>query len=261
MFFTTSDHVRLSYTDEGSGQPIVILTGFGGAKEIWHAQVPVLVAAGYRVINVDARNQGTSQHTSKGCRISRHGMDLAEIIDQLALRNVILLGNSMGAATIFAYLSLFGDENVAAVIDVDQSPKMINEPGWSYGFKDVTWAEFPDYFRMPLGSATFKHIDNDTYALVQQVAATHPFDAAINEPFLFDHAFADWRDVIRQLTVPLLVIAGAKSPYFNPEFAPVVAAMAPKGAAVIIPDAGHIVMAEQSGAFNETLMPFLATLV
>lgn len=29
MRFITSDHVQLDYTDEGQGQPIVILTGFG----------------------------------------------------------------------------------------------------------------------------------------------------------------------------------------------------------------------------------------
>ncbi|GEK28463.1 alpha/beta fold hydrolase [Furfurilactobacillus siliginis] len=259
MWLTINDGVRLSYTDEGEGQPLIIMTGFGGAKEIWAAQIPALVSAGYRVINVDARNQGSSQHTVKGLRISRHGMDLAEVIDQLSLTNVVLLGNSMGAATIFAYLSLFGDANVAAVIDIDQSPRMINDADWQFGFKDVTWNDFPDYFRMPLGSSTYKHIDDDTFALVSAVGKSHPFDAKLNEPFLFDHAAADWRDVIRQLTVPLLIIAGQKSPYFNPDFAAVTAAMAQKGQSVVIPDAGHIVMAEQSDATTKALLAFLKT--
>lgn len=260
MIITTSDHVRLDYTDEGEGQPVVILTGLGGAKEIWHAQVSALISAGYRVINVDARNQGASQHTAKGLRISRHGMDLAEMIDKLHLVKPILLGNSMGAATIFAYLSLFGDANVTAVIDLDQSPKMVNDAEWKFGFKDVTWAEFPDFFRMPLGPSTFKHIDDDTYQLVTAVAATSPYDAALNEPFLFDHAFADWRDVIRQINVPFLVMAGGKSPYFNPEFASVTAKMAAHGQSVVIPNAGHILMAEQSAATNAALLSFLKNL-
>ena len=66
MHFITSDHVQLDYTDEGQGQPIVILTGFGGAKDIWRAQIPVLIQAGYRVINLDGRGQGLSEHTAKG---------------------------------------------------------------------------------------------------------------------------------------------------------------------------------------------------
>lgn len=58
MRFITSDQVSLDYTDKGSGQPIVILTGFGGSKEIWHRQVSVLLDAGYRVINLDGRCRG-----------------------------------------------------------------------------------------------------------------------------------------------------------------------------------------------------------
>lgn len=257
MFLTMNDGVKLAYSDQGTGQPIVILTGFGGAKEIWQAQIPALLAAGYRVINVDARNQGQSQHTVKGRRISRHGMDLAEVIQQLMLKHVILLGNSMGAATIFAYLSLFGDANVGAVIDIDQSPKMINTPDWPYGFKQATWTDYPDYFRMPLGPSTFKHIDDKTFALVQAAAQKAPFDAKLNEPFLFDHAAADWRDVVAQLSKPLLILAGAQSPYFNPDFAAITAAMAVKGEAKVIQQAGHIVMAEQSQATTEAILSFL----
>ncbi len=260
MQFLTSDQVRLDYTDEGQGQPIVILTGFGGAKDIWHAQIPVLVNAGYRVINVDGRCQGLAEHTVKGLRMSRRAVDAHELMTALQLEQPILLGNSMGASTWFAYLSLYGDANVRAVIDVDQTPKMINTPRWPYGFKSVEWADFPDYFKMPLGRSTYKKIDDDTYARVKAIAAQAPFDAALTLPLLINHAFQDWRDVVTQLTVPFLIIAGEKSPYFNPAFAAVTAKMAHRGQSVIIPAAGHIVMAEQSAAFNERLLQFLATL-
>ncbi|AVK61598.1 alpha/beta hydrolase [Lactobacillus sp. CBA3605] len=260
MKFMTSDHVSLDYTDTGHGRAVVILTGFGGSKAIWAAQIPVLVAAGYRVINLDGRCQGLSQHTAKGLRMSRRALDAAELIAALQLDRPILLGNSMGAATWFAYLSLFGDANVGAVIDVDQSPKMINTPQWAYGFKKLTWADFPASFQQPLGRSTFKHIDDDTYAQVKAVAAQAPFDAALMGPLLINHAVQDWRDVVRQLTKPFLIIAGRESPYFNSEFAAVVAQTAPQGHSVVIPEAGHIVMAEQSAAFNATLLPFLATI-
>jgi len=104
MQFKTNDGVTLSYDDEGTGVPIVILTGIGGSRVIWAAQIPRLIAAGYRVINLDARNQGASAHTIYGRRISRHAMDVAELMDDLELDQVILLGNSLGAATFFAFL-------------------------------------------------------------------------------------------------------------------------------------------------------------
>lgn len=260
MHFITSDHVQLDYTDQGSGQPIVILTGFGGSKDIWHAQIPVLVQAGYRVINLDGRCQGLSEHTVKGLRMSRRAVDAHELIEKLQLKQPILLGNSMGAATWFAYVSLYGDTGIKALIDVDQSPRMINTPDWPYGFKSVQWVDFPDYFRMPLGHSTFKHIDDDTYARVTAVEEQAPFDGKLMFPLLVNHAVQDWRDIIRQLTVPFLIIAGEKSPFFDSDFAAVTAKMAPLGQSVVVPDAGHIVMAEQSAAFNEALLAFLKTL-
>jgi len=258
MRFMTSDHVSLDYTDEGHGQPIVILTGFGGSKAIWHAQIPILIEAGYRIINLDGRCQGLSEHTVKGLRMSRRAIDAHELIESLHLTKPILLGNSMGAATWFAYVSLYGDSEIRALIDVDQSPKMINTRDWPYGFKQIQWSDFPDYFRMPLGRSTYRHIDDETYALVKRVEAQAPFDRQLMFPLLVNHAVQDWRDVVAQLTVPFLIIAGAQSPFFNPEFAAVTAKLAEHGHSVIVPDAGHIVMAEQSAAFNEALMQFLA---
>lgn len=259
MQFKTNDGVTISYDDEGTGTPIVILTGIGGSRVIWAAQVACLVAAGYRVINLDARNQGASAHTIYGRRITRHAMDVAELMDQLGLDQVILLGNSLGAATFFAYLSLFGEQRVRAVIDVDQSPKMVAEEGWSYGFKDLTWATFPDLLTAPLGKSTAGPIDDAVYAQVKAATAAHPYDAALNAPLLIDHAAQDWRDVLLHLHAPLLIVAGQESPYFNSDFAAVSAGMAHNGTAKVVPHAGHVVMVEQPAAFNQILLDFLQT--
>lgn len=261
MKFMTSDHVRLDYSDTATpGQPVVLLTGIGGAKEIWADQITWLSTHGYRVLALDARNQGASQHTVKGRRMTRHALDLYEFITELGLDRPLLMGNSMGAATLWAYVSLFGDADLAGLVDVDQSPKMINDDTWSFGFTDLTWDTFPTLLKFPLGSATFTHIADATYADVKKAEAGHPYDAELNLPFLLDHAFQDWRDIVALLHVPFLIIAGEKSPYFNPQFAAVTANLAANGHSVVIPNSGHIVMAEQPAAFNRALGEFLQTL-
>lgn len=257
MEFITQDGVRLAYTDQGHGQPVVILTGIGGFKEIWQRQVTALLTAGYRVINLDCRNQGQSAHTTKGLRISRHAQDLAELIQQLELKQVILMGNSMGAATIFAYVSLYGTANVARVIDVDQSPQMINTATWPYGFKALSWDNFYTYLQKPFGKSTFKRIDSQVYQQIQPLQKTFPYDAKLNFPFLVDHALQNWRDVLPQLSCPILFIVGANSPYFNPAFAPVAADLTRQGQVQVIEQSGHIVMAEQPEKFNQALLAFL----
>lgn len=260
MNFKTNDGVNIVYDDQGSGTPIVILTGIGGSRKIWSAQVPVLLAKGYRVVNIDARNQGASDQTVQGRRISRHAMDVAELLAALDLKQVILLGNSLGAATMFAYLSLCGEARVKAVIDVDQSPKMVADAGWPYGFKQLTWENFPDLLGEPMGKSTAGRIDDGVYAQVHAEKQLHPYDAALNYPLMVDHATQDWRDVLMHLRAPLLIVAGEQSPFFNPQFAATAAQLAHHGTAKIIPNAGHIVMAEQPAQFNQVLLEFLGTL-
>ncbi|MGV0168287.1 alpha/beta fold hydrolase [Furfurilactobacillus sp. WILCCON 0119] len=259
MKFKTSDQIELDYDDVGTGQPVLIMTGYAGYREIWRAQVETLVSHGYRVINLDRRNHGRSETTTKGLRMSRQGKDVAELLDYLDLDHVDVMGNSMGAATIWAYCSLYGDRRLHKVISVDQSPKMISDETWSDGLLDLTWANFPtEASAMIRVHTTFKRIDDETYRAVKDVQAGKTFDYQLNQPLLYDHAFQDWRDVIRQLSVPVLFMAGAESPFWNPEHAQKSAALCPKGQFWIAPEAGHIIMAEQQAAFNDQMLTFLA---
>ena len=259
MKFYTSDNVELDYDDEGEkdAQPVMILTGIGGYKEIWTLTVQKLVQNGFRVVNVDARNQGMSERTSKDERMSRHAMDLYEINQALNLKRPILLGNSMGAATMFAYVSLFTDKGIKAIVDVDQSPKMIADQSWPYGFKALDWSNFPEFLKQPFGRSTYNKINDDLYNKIQALKQEYPYDADLNYPLLVDHAFQDWRDVLNDLTVPLMIIAGRKSPFFDYHFAKVAAAMAKNGHYQIVDDAGHIIMAEQPAVFNKILLDFV----
>ncbi|KRN29630.1 halo peroxidase [Lactobacillus selangorensis] len=257
MKFVTSDQVALDYTDQGTGPVVLILTGFGGQKVIWNRQLPIFLKRGMRVLNLDLRNQGASQHTSHGLRMSRLGMDIAEFMAAQQVTHFGIMGNSMGAAAANAYLSLFGQQRVDWLIDVDQPAKMVNDATWQYGFKGLTWANFPSRFDQPLGPSTYRHIDDDTFALVQAAEKAHPFDAKLDQPLLVDHAFQDWRDVLHQFTHPYLMIAGQESPYYPSVFAALTAAKMARAQAVVIPAAGHVVMAEQSRHFNQVLQQFL----
>lgn len=255
--FRTSDNITLHYDDFGTGQPIVMLTGIGGSRMIWQCQIQFLLKHGYRVINIDARNQGESEHTIKGRRIARHATDVYELLQQLQIKRCIMLGNSMGASTIFAFLSLFKKPEVLGVIDIDQSPKMISDDTWPWGFKTLSWQNFPELLTLPLGRATVTQIDNTILEQVKTVEKKYPYDVALNHLFLIDHAVQDWRDVLLNMQAPLLIVAGAESPYFKTDFAKASAALAPKGEAKIIKHAGHIVMAEQPDQFNAVLLDFL----
>lgn len=257
MKFVTSDNVRLDYTDEGTGQPIVLLSGLGSYKEIWNLTKRFLLQNGYRVICLDERNQGSSEHTIHGRRISRHGMDLNELMSHLQIKQFVGVGNSMGAATLFSYVSLVGTAKLAALIDIDQSPKMISDDTWKFGFKGLGWADYPQALKLPLDKANVNPVDDETYELVNKAREAHPYDRELNFPLRVDHTAQDWRDVVQSLDVPFLVMAGENSPYFDAKFAEVTASIAKKGESTVIGNCGHLVMVEQPNEFNQRFLKFL----
>ena len=70
--------------------------------------------------------------------MARHGKDLNDALWQLDLGPVVLVGGSMGASAIWAYVDLFGTDGVRGIVSIDQTPKMINDDDWPYGFYGLT---------------------------------------------------------------------------------------------------------------------------
>jgi pimeloyl-ACP methyl ester carboxylesterase len=110
--FVTSDGVQLSYIRQGSGRPIVLIHGWSQCAEEFKHQIEPL-SARYDVIAVDQRSHGESQKVSYGLKISRLSKDLYDLLAELDLNEVALLGHSMGAAVIWCYIDLFGPERLS----------------------------------------------------------------------------------------------------------------------------------------------------
>lgn len=258
MEFTTNDHVHLNYTDTGETdrQPVVFIPGIGGSSKMF-MDAGELFHQHFRVITLDPRNQGLSEHTYKGQRISRHAIDVRELFTKLDLKNVIAIGNSMGASTFWAYISLYGKSRLAAMVDLDQSPKMVADNTWKYGFKELTWSNYPDYLKLPFGRTTYAHVDDKMFNLARQDNEKKPYDPEENYKCLIEHADQDWRDVIMDTPVPMLVLAGGKSPYFDPQFTQAIQFLNSEIETQIIPECGHLVHAEKPQETYKGVMRFL----
>lgn len=105
MKFKTNDDVILHYTDTGDeDKPALIgIPGIGGSCQMWQDLI-ALFKNDYRFIMLDPRNQGQSERTYRGQRISRHAVDLEELLVKLNLHDVVAIGNSMGGCQ---YLGIF----------------------------------------------------------------------------------------------------------------------------------------------------------
>jgi pimeloyl-ACP methyl ester carboxylesterase len=105
---------RLLVVDEGSGPPIVLLHAAVADLRSWDALVPLLVAAGYRVVRFDARNFGGS--TGDDVPFTYHA-DVLAVLDALHLERAALVGNSRGGMTALD-TTIESPERVVAVVGV-----------------------------------------------------------------------------------------------------------------------------------------------
>jgi non-heme chloroperoxidase len=107
--------VELFYTDQGSGQPVVLIHGFPLNGESWGKQQAALLDAGYRVIAYDRRGFGASTKAGTGYDYDTFADDLAALLNTLDLHDTVLVGFSMGTGEIARYLSRHGSDRIARV--------------------------------------------------------------------------------------------------------------------------------------------------
>jgi len=115
-FFTADDGVRLYYEKSGSGKPVVLIHGWPSVAQMWEYQMPVLADAGYRVITYDRRGFGRSSVPYKDYDYDHLSTDLYGLLEELDLKDVTLVGFSMGGGEVVRYLHRYGTARVSKVV-------------------------------------------------------------------------------------------------------------------------------------------------
>ncbi|WP_159806156.1 alpha/beta fold hydrolase [Cellulomonas citrea] len=108
-----STDIELYYEDHGTGQPVVLIHGYPLDGASWERQSRELIAAGYRVITYDRRGFGRSSKVGTGYDYDTFAADLNTVLETLDLRDVILVGFSMGTGELARYVARHGHDRVA----------------------------------------------------------------------------------------------------------------------------------------------------
>jgi non-heme chloroperoxidase len=124
-YFTTSDGAEIYYTDQGTGQPIVLSHGWPLSSDAWQVEVKRFADAGYRVIAHDRRGHGRSSKTYTGNDMTTYASNLAELIDHLGLDNVVMVGHSTGGGEVVRYAAQFGKGRVSKLITAGAVPPIM----------------------------------------------------------------------------------------------------------------------------------------
>jgi len=213
--------INLFYTDQGSGQPVVLIHGFPLNGESWNKQAAALLEAGYRVIAYDRRGFGASTKVGSGFDYDTFAADLNVLLTELDLTDVILVGFSMGTGEVARYISTYGSARVAKaaflaslepfLLKTDDNPDGAADQAFFDGIAASVaadrWAFVEGFFK------DFYNLDDTLGSRISQAAvdasiqvANHAGNYAIGAaPFTWP---TDFRADIAKVDVPALILHG-----------------------------------------------------
>jgi non-heme chloroperoxidase len=271
----TSDGVELHYDvhNEASSTTVVLIHGWSGSRHYWDLNVNTL-ATECKVVTYDQRFHGSSDKPTHGFHVARLAADLRNVLEQLDIRDAVVVGSSMGASVIWSYVELFGleDGRIRKCVFVDQAPLQNRSDDWnlgSTGCYDIAsltrlqcslMMDFPGFAR---ANAEFCLCDSSGISpsvLTLLEEETLKADKRALAKLMADHTALDWRPVLPRITVPCLNVVGRQSAVFPWEGVAAVSEFLSGAASVdtvIFEDCNHWLYIEDSERFNRALLDFV----
>jgi pimeloyl-ACP methyl ester carboxylesterase len=114
-----STPIELYYEDHGSGDPVVLLAGWPLDSRSWEPQVHPLLEAGHRVIAYDRRGFGRSSRPTEGYDFDALADDLHQLLTKLDLREVTLIGFSLGTGELARYIGAHGTGRLKSCVFIE----------------------------------------------------------------------------------------------------------------------------------------------
>ncbi len=122
---TTKDGTQIYYRDWGSGQPVVFSHGWPLTGDAFEDQMFFLAAQGYRCIAHDRRGHGRSSQPWSGNDLDTYADDLAQLTEQLDLKDAVHVGHSTGGGEVARYIGRHGTRRVAKAVLIGAIPPLM----------------------------------------------------------------------------------------------------------------------------------------
>ncbi|GHA74634.1 hypothetical protein GCM10010345_91350 [Streptomyces canarius] len=251
--------VRLSCRDWGGGpgRPIVLLHGLAGHAGEWDVLARRL-SSRYRVVAVDQRGHGASERHPQDVSRAAYVADVIAVVDQLALQQPVLVGQSLGGHTAMLTAAAH-PEAVGVLVLVEAGPggPNPNGPADIGGWLDSWPTPFPSREAAaaflgggPVGAGW-------AAGLEEREGGWRPrFDRDVMVRSLTENARRSFWHEWGQVACPTLVVL-AQSSFVPAQEADEMLRQRPATMAMSIPGTGHDLHLEQPGILHTALSDFL----
>lgn len=216
------DSANIFYQEYGKGKPIIFIHGWPLNHEMWEYQMAELPKHNLRCIAYDRRGFGKSDRPWESYDYDTLANDLNDLITQLNLSSVTLVGFSMGGGEVARYIGKYGTDKIEKVVFVSSVTP----------FRLKT-ADNPDGAAKETFDATILKIQTDRPALLAEFGKKFYGVDENNEPVskeilewnqmlclnssakatvdcVRSFSETDFRDDLKKITIPVLIIHGDK---------------------------------------------------
>jgi non-heme chloroperoxidase len=218
-FIEVSDGTRLFFRDWGKGQPMVFVAPWGLHSAWWEYQMADLAGRGQRCVGLDRRGHGRSDEPNEGYDFDTLADDLATLLEQLDLRGVTLVGQSMGCGEVVRYVSRHGSSRVARIVLVSTITPLVAKTDDNPDGTDTAKLEYsrtllskdhahpigsyaPTFFGVPKNNVSQEIMDWWTRMMVDDCSLKVLLD--LQRMF----TVTDFRAELRKISLPTLLIHG-----------------------------------------------------
>jgi peroxiredoxin len=264
--------VDLYYEDHGEGSPVVLIHGYPLDGKSWELQIPALLKAGHRVITYDRRGFGQSSQPTTGYDFDTFANDLDVLLDVLRLKDVALVGFSMGTGEIGRYIGTHGTANLRKVAFLAPiEPFLLQTPDNPTGLPAnvfdgiISAAESDRYAWFTSFFNDFYNLDVNLGTRISEEAVRGSWVTATRmSPFASSAVVPSWhtdmRADIAKIDVPALILQGTADRILpidatGRQFTKAV----PDAQYVEIDDAPHGLLWTHADEVNTALVDFLAS--
>ena len=269
--FIKINGLNIHYVDWGgdSGRNLLLVHGQSGNARNWDHVASVLRDE-FRVIAVDQRGHGDSDHTKEGYAVTAFASDLAQLAEAIGIVPYDYCGASLGARNGIAYVGDYS-YHLKHFVCLDYGPEMSavsarNQIG-GINRRPLGWRSIDEYLdyasqQSPRTSEEylrnqFEHGMRLNYAS-KYVPKHDPEMFWINGSFGAREVSYLW-DQWAKIECPILELKGAHSDYLSPEILGRMGELNPGMRLVQVPESGHSITAENPDFLVRQLRQFLVS--
>lgn len=261
--------INIHYVVGGSGEPLLLIHGFGQNWYMWNRLLPEL-SKHFTVIAPDLPGLGESDKPDSGYTKKQLAAHLHTLMQQLGFKSEYVVGHDIGLMVAYAYAAQFGDEvKKVALLDallpgVEPVWSQVKAQAWWFGFFGWNTSasivqgkekEFLTGFWPVVGHKENAFTQDEINEFVRAYSTPKSTYGAFHWFAAFPQDALDNKQLMQhKLKMPLLAMGGEYSGSFLPDHCRLVANNV---TASVIKGSGHWMVQENTEQVQHDLLAFL----